>query len=77
MCPAKNEPANCKFRAVIRFLHAKHMSAMKIHRELCAIYDQNVMSEGTVRQGCRMFKYGPRNVHDEEQTGWRSVVSDG
>jgi hypothetical protein len=24
-----------------------------------------------------MFKYGPRNVHDEEQTGWRSVVSDG
>jgi hypothetical protein len=30
------------------------------------VYGQNVMSEGTVRQWCRMFKDGETNVHDEE-----------
>jgi hypothetical protein len=34
------------------------------------------MSEGTVRQWCRMFKDGRTNVHDEEQRGQPSVVSD-
>jgi hypothetical protein len=34
------------------------MSATEIHRELCAVYGQNIMSEGTVRQWCRMFKDG-------------------
>jgi hypothetical protein len=32
-----------------------------------AVYCQNVMSEGTLRQWCRMFKDGPTNVHDEER----------
>jgi hypothetical protein len=34
------------------------------------------MSEGTVRQWCRMIKDGRINVHDEEQSGQPSVVSD-
>jgi hypothetical protein len=58
MCPAIDNPASCKIRAVIQFLHAKCMSAVEIHPELCTIYSQNVMSEGTVRQWCRMFKDG-------------------
>jgi hypothetical protein len=59
MCPATDNPASCEIRAVIRFLHAKHMSAAAIHRELCmAVCGQNVMSEGIVRQWCRMFKDG-------------------
>jgi hypothetical protein len=41
-----------------------------------AVYGQNVMSEGTVRQWCRMFKDGQTNVHDEERSGWPSVVGD-
>jgi hypothetical protein len=41
-----------------------------------AVYGQNVMSEGTVRQWCRMFKDGQTNVHDEERSGLPSVVSD-
>jgi hypothetical protein len=49
-CPAIDNPASCKICAVIRFLHAKNMSVAEIHRELCAAYSQNVMSEGTVRQ---------------------------
>jgi hypothetical protein len=52
MCPAIDNPASCEIRAVIRFLHAKNMSAADMHRELCTVYGQNVMSEGTVRQWC-------------------------
>jgi hypothetical protein len=43
---------------------------------LAAAYGQNVMSGGTVRQWCRMFKDGQTNVHDEERSGQPSVVSD-
>jgi hypothetical protein len=50
MCPATDNPASCEIRAVIRFLHAKSISAAEIHRELCvAVYGQNVMSEAAVR----------------------------
>jgi hypothetical protein len=34
MYPATDYPASCEIRAVIRFLHAKTMSAAEIHREL-------------------------------------------
>jgi hypothetical protein len=41
-----------------------------------AVYCQNIISEGTVRQSCRMFKDGRKNIHDEERSGRPSVVSD-
>jgi hypothetical protein len=41
-----------------------------------ASWSQNVMSEGTVRQWCRMFKDGQTNVHNEERSGQPSVRSD-
>jgi hypothetical protein len=66
MCPAVDDPDNCEILVVIPFLHAKNMSAMEICREICAVYGQNVMGEGTVRQWHRMFKDGWTNVHDEE-----------
>jgi hypothetical protein len=40
MCPATDNPASCEIRAVIRFLHAKNMTAVEIHHELCAVYGQ-------------------------------------
>jgi hypothetical protein len=43
MCPAIENPASCEIRAVVRFLHAKIMSAAKIHLELYAVYGQKVM----------------------------------
>jgi hypothetical protein len=59
MCCVTDNPATCKIHAVICFLYAKNISAAEFHRELCvAIYGQNVMSEATVRQWCRMFKDG-------------------
>jgi transposase len=77
VCPAIYNPASCEIRAVIRFLHSKTKSAAEIHRELCeAVYCQNVTSEGTVRQWCRMFKDGRTDVDDEERSGRPIVVSD-
>jgi hypothetical protein len=63
-----------EIRAVIRLLHDKNMSAAKIHREICAVYGQNVISKGTARQWCGMFKDVRTNVQDEELSGQPSVV---
>jgi hypothetical protein len=52
------------------------MRAAEIHCELCTVYIQNIMSEGSVRQWYRMFKDGRKNFHDEERNGWPSTVSD-
>jgi hypothetical protein len=76
MCPVIDNPASCEIHTVIHFLHAKNMSAAEIHCELYAVYDQNIMNEGTVRQWCRMFKVGRTNVHNEKRSGPPSVVSD-
>jgi hypothetical protein len=58
MSPAIDYPASCEIHAVILFLCAKNISVVEISDELYAIYGQNVMSEGTVRQWCGMFKDG-------------------
>jgi hypothetical protein len=51
MCPAIDNSDSCKIRAVVRFLRAENISAAEIHRELCAaVYSQNIMNEGTVKQ---------------------------
>jgi hypothetical protein len=50
MRPAIDNPSSCKINAVLWFIHAKNMSAAEVHRELCAVYSQNVMSKGNVRQ---------------------------
>jgi hypothetical protein len=67
MCPVIDSHDSCEIRAVMCFLPSKNMSAGEIRRELCeAVYGQNVMSEGTARQWCGMFKGGRTNVHDQE-----------
>jgi hypothetical protein len=58
MCPVIGNHASCEIRAVVSILHAKNVSAVEIRCELCVVYGQNVMSEGTSRQWCRMFKNG-------------------
>ena len=49
-------PASCKVRAVIRFLHAEGQSAAEIHRRLCRVYRDNVMSDNCVREWYRKFR---------------------
>jgi hypothetical protein len=77
MCPAIDNPASCEIRTVISFPHVKNMGAAEIHRELCAaVCGQNVMSEGTARKWCRVFKDERANVRDEERSCRPTVVSD-
>jgi hypothetical protein len=77
MCPAIDNPASCEIRAVIRFLHAKSISAAELHRELCSVYGHNVTSEVTVRQWCRMFKDGEQMFTTKgEVVDLPSVLSD-
>jgi hypothetical protein len=52
MCPTIDNPTSYEIRAVIRFLHTKNMSAAKGHHEVCVVYSQNVISEGTAKQWC-------------------------
>ncbi|GBM51790.1 Histone-lysine N-methyltransferase SETMAR [Araneus ventricosus] len=75
MRAAIENPAKCEVRGVMRFLWTKKLSAAEIHRELCAVFGPNIMSEGVVRQWVRFFKDGRTNIHDESRSGRPSVVS--
>jgi hypothetical protein len=79
MCPATDNPASCEICAVIRFLHAKNVSAAEIHRELCTVNGQNITSEGSVRRWCKIFKDGRAKkilTMKSEVVGRPLVVSD-
>jgi hypothetical protein len=67
MCPAIDNPVSCEIRSVVRFLRSKNMSAAEIHRELCAVYGQNVMSEVIVE--C--------SKTDEKYSQWKAKWSAG
>jgi transposase len=69
-------PASCEMRAVIRFLHAEGQSAAEIHRRLCRVYSDNVMSDSRVREWCRKFRDERPDVHDEGGEGRHSIVTD-
>ena len=69
-------PASCEIRSVIRFLHAEGNSAAEIHRRLCGLYGNDVMSQGSVREWCRKLKNGRTKVHDKVGRGWLSQVKD-
>jgi hypothetical protein len=69
-------PPASKF-AVICFLRANNMCPAESHRELCAaVCGQNVMSEGTVRQWCIVFKDGRTDVRDEKQSVRPAIYSE-
>jgi hypothetical protein len=40
-------PASCKVRTVIRFLHIEGQSAAEIHRRLCRVYSDSIMSDSS------------------------------
>jgi hypothetical protein len=56
MCLGTDNPTSCEICGA----HEENKSAVEIHCELCMVYGQNVMSEGT------MFEDERTNVHDEE-----------
>ncbi|GBM11086.1 hypothetical protein AVEN_242975-1 [Araneus ventricosus] len=71
------DPADYEVRSVIRFLNAKKVKPVEIHRQLVEIYGENVMTDGMVRKWVRQFNDGRTNVHDEVRSGRPSVVNDG
>nr|XP_060640821.1 protein FAM32A isoform X1 [Anolis sagrei ordinatus] len=71
-----NSPAACEVRSVIRFLSARNLPAAEIHRQICEVYGDTVMSESKVRKWVRQFKDGRDNVHDEDRSGRPSLITD-
>jgi hypothetical protein len=76
MCPAIDNSTSCEIRSVIHFRHTNNMSAAEIHGKLCMVYGQNVMSEGTVRQWCKMFKDGRANKCSWWRSKWSAICSE-
>jgi transposase len=74
MFPATDYPTSCEIRALTRLLHT--VLPESIMNYAPRFTDKNVMSEGTVRQWCEMFKDRKTNVHDEKRSGRPSVASD-
>lgn len=56
--------ANIEVRSVVHFLQAGH-STTGIHRQLCCVYGDNIMTDGSVRDLCKKFKDGCIDVYDE------------
>jgi len=70
--------AICEVRSVIRFLNAKNIKPVDIHRQICEVYVMSigdVVSDSMVRRWVRLFNEGRTNVHDE-RTGRPSLVND-
>ena len=45
MPPLIENPTDCEIRSVIRYLSAKGVKAVEIHRNICEVYGQNIMSD--------------------------------
>ena len=67
--------SKCELRSVIRFLSAKKVTPIEIHRKLVEVYGEKCMDIKNVRKWSREFNSGHTNVHDEERSG-RPSVSD-
>jgi hypothetical protein len=62
-------------RSVIRFLWAKKVPPVEIHRELVTVYGANVMTVDHVGKWCRECDSGPVNVMDEQRSGRPSTAA--
>jgi len=68
---------NVEVRGVIRFLQAKGNTPSEIHRELVAVYGDQVMSKKQVWVWCKAFNEGRFDLADEPRVGRpRSSTSD-
>jgi len=69
-------PASCEVHTAIRFLHAEGQSAAEIHRRLCHVYGDNIMSDSCVREWCRKLRDGHPDVRDKGGQRRHSIVTD-
>ena len=50
MATTMEAPAKCEIRSIIRFLQAEGQNAAEIHRRLCIVYGETIISDGAVRK---------------------------
>ena len=62
--PLIENPVDCEISSVIRYLSAKGVKAVEIHRNICKVYGQNIISDGMVRKWVRAFKDLGGKRHD-------------
>jgi hypothetical protein len=68
MCSAIDNLSSCEMCAVIQFIQTlTRVFRKSIVNYARALYGQNVMSEGTIRQWCGRFEVRPTNVPDKER----------
>ena len=51
------------------------MLPSEIHHQICQVYGDNAMSDGTVRKWVRVFNEGRQNVHCETRIGRPSLAN--
>ncbi|XP_029657317.1 uncharacterized protein LOC115231436 [Octopus sinensis] len=68
-------PADVTAECEVRFLNAKGIKPIEIHRQLTEVYDEWCMDVKNVGKWCREFAAGCTEIHDEERSG-RPLISD-
>jgi len=66
-------PAKWEVRSVIRFLNAKDERPAEIHKQIVAVCG-NFMNRQNVTKWCREFSEGRTDVHEEQRSGWPSLI---
>ena len=66
-------PAKWEVRSVIRFLNAKGERPAEIHKQIVAVCG-NFMNRQNVTKWCREFSEGRTDVHEEQRSGWPSLI---
>jgi len=67
-------PADCKERAVIRFLSTKCFKAAHIHRQISGVYGENNMSNGMVRKWLGPLKIAAQTFMMRNEVGDNNVM---
>ncbi|GFX14150.1 HTH_48 domain-containing protein [Trichonephila clavipes] len=69
------DPIDRKVRSVIRFLDARNVKIVEIHRQLLKAHGENVMDVGMMRKWIRLFNDGCTNNHDDAPNLRSSAVN--
>jgi len=68
-------PAKCEVFTFIQFLNAKSERPDEIQKQIIVVYG-NIMIQQNVTKWCREFSEGWTDVHDKQESGRPSLISD-
>jgi hypothetical protein len=67
--------AKREVRSGLRFINAKGERTGEMHKQIIAVHG-DVMNWQSVKKWCCEFSEGKTYVHDEQKSGWPSLISD-